>query len=224
MLAGADGYKKQWVVAVGDREGATQIELAASFVDLIHRPDVELLVIDVPIGLPEYGARSCDRLARQLIGSRRSSVFSAPIRPMLGATSWEDACERRQFVECKRVTKQVFGILPLVESVDAHVTPLLQRRVRESHPEVSFTALAGEPMRAHKSKAEGERQRRTLLRAEFPDMEENIAGFRHPGAITDILDAYVLLWSARRIFRRRGAAFPTEPEYDSRGLRMEIVY
>lgn len=104
------------------------------------------------------------------------------------------------------------------------MTPALQTRIREGHLKVSFTALGGQPMGAHKAKLEGRTQRRELLREVFPDMERSIAQFRRPDAITDVLDAYVLLWSARRLARGMGRSLPSEPEYDLRGLRMEIVY
>ena len=71
---------------------------------------------------------------------------------------------------------------------------------------------------------EGKTQRRDLLGRVFPDMEQNIAQFRRPDAITDILDAYVVLWSARRLAGGTGQSLPLDPEDDPRGLRMEIVY
>lgn len=103
-------------------------------------------------------------------------------------------------------------------------SPALQARIREGHPEVSFTALAGKPMDVHKAKPAGQAERRALLHAHFPDLEENIGRFGRGDAITDILDAYVLLWSARRIARGEGQSLPPEPEFDARGLRIEIAY
>lgn len=224
MLAGADGYRKRWILALADEDGTTRLELVDSFADIARRSGLQLVVIDVPIGLPEHGARRCDPLARAMIGPRRNSVFPAPIRPMLGAATYEEACERRVRVEAKGCSKQLYAILPLIESVDELMSSQLQNCIREGHPEVSFAALAGQPMRAHKSKPEGQTQRRELLQDEFPDLEESIARFRRPDAITDILDAYVLLWSAQRIARGGGRSLPPEPEYDRRGLRMEMVY
>lgn len=78
-------------------------------------------------------------------------------------------------------------------------------------------------MGAHKRKLEGRTQRRELLREVFPDIEQNITQFRRPDAITDILDAYVLLWRAQRLKDGSGRSLPPVPEYDPRGLRMEIV-
>lgn len=224
MLAGADGYKKRWIVALANLDGATQLKIVDTFADLVQRPELQLTVVDVPIRLPEQGPRRCDLLARVMIGPRRNSVFPAPIRPMLGAATYEEACERRIRVEAKGCSKQLFAILPLIEAADQLMSPELQHRVREGHPEVSFTALAGEPMSAHKAKPDGHRQRRELLRNTFPDMEENIARFRRPDAAANILDAYALLWSAQRLARGVGKSLPSGSEYDTRGLRMEMVY
>ena len=37
-------------------------------------------------------------------------------------------------------------------------------------------------------------------------------------------DAMSLLWTARRVFGHAAKRVPSEPEWDSEGLRMEIVY
>jgi predicted RNase H-like nuclease len=224
MLAGADGYRKRWIVAIDEGGGSTRIGLVDTVAQLIGSPQLELLLIDVPIGLLDAGPRQADIRARQMIGPRRNSVFAAPIRPMLGATSYREACDIRYEIEGKRCSKQLFHIIPLIRQLDEMVAPDLQDRVREGHPEVSFTALGGAPMTAAKLKPEGRAERLDHLRREFPDIDENIARFGRRGAIVDILDAYVLLWSARRIAAGRGEAIPPEPEYDSRGLRAEIVY
>lgn len=58
---------------------------------LYSMPDT--FMIDVPIGLPDRGARECDKAARRRLGpSRGSSVFPAPIRRILAATSYIEAC------------------------------------------------------------------------------------------------------------------------------------
>jgi predicted RNase H-like nuclease len=224
MLAGADGYRKRWIAAIDEGGGATRIELVDTVAELIGSQQLELLLIDVPIGLMDAGPRQADVRARRMIGPRRSSVFAAPIRPMLGATSYREACDIRYGIEGKRCSKQLFHIIPLIRQLDELVTPDLQERVREGHPEVSFTALGGAPMAAAKLKPEGRAQRLALLRKEFPDLDANIERFGRRGAMVDILDAYVLLWSARRIAAGRGSSIPAEPEHDRRGLRAEIVY
>ena len=48
------------------------------------------LAIDIPIGIPEAGARPADREARALLGPRRNSVFPAPVRAAgpAGLAAW----------------------------------------------------------------------------------------------------------------------------------------
>jgi predicted RNase H-like nuclease len=52
---------------------------------------ITVLGIDIPIGLPESGPRLADALARQVLGSRASSVFSTPIRAALEAEPYAEA-------------------------------------------------------------------------------------------------------------------------------------
>ncbi len=159
-----------------------------------------------------------------MVGQRRSSVFPAPIRPMLQAVNYEDACRRRFHVERKKCSRQLFAILPIVRDVDAQMTPALQRRVIEGHPEVSFSVLSGgTPMRYRKKSSEGRGERLHLLKPPFPDIEEQLECFGRPGAVTDALDAYAMLWTARRIRDGQAIVIPDRAEYDPRALRAEIV-
>lgn len=79
---------------------------------------------------------------------RASSVFPAPIRPVLGAGSWEVACSMREASEGKRMAKQAWAIVPKILEIDR-----LQQAgaasaiiVRKVHPEICFWAWAGLPM------------------------------------------------------------------------------
>lgn len=47
----------------------------------------------MPIGLGENGPRPCDQAARRFLGQRGSSVFPAPVRAVLAATTYVQACE-----------------------------------------------------------------------------------------------------------------------------------
>ena len=225
MIAGVDGYTRhRWILATDTGHGRTTLELVDSFGALLLREELTLIVIDVPIGLMEAGYRECDKVARSLVRQRRSTVYPAPIRSMLGALDYEDACRRRYAVEEKKCSLQLFAILPIVQNVDAQLVPQLQSRVREGHPEVSFTFLnAGVPMRHPKKVAEGRNERLSLLEPHFPDIREQIAHLDRPDAKTDVMDAYVLLWTARRIIKGTATSIPEKPQYDLRGLRAEII-
>ena len=140
---------RRWVVATG--AGAF---VAGSFSQVLAER-FDLVLIDIPIGLPD-GPRDCDVEARALLGPRRSSVFPAPSRELLGARRYAGQC-----------SVQLWNILYKIREVDAAMTPRLQRRVREAHPECSFALLNGGPLRFSKKTAAGEAERRALLAPEF---------------------------------------------------------
>jgi predicted RNase H-like nuclease len=223
VIAGVDGYRKRWLVAIMDHAGRTALQLVDDFATLAGRADLHLIVIDVPIGLLEIGRRHCDTLARQRIGPRRNSVFTAPLRPMLLASSHAEASAIRRRIEEKGYSVQGFGILPLVRSVDQVMTPALQTRIREGHPEVSFAAMAGRPLQHPKLKPAGKLERIELLRTEFADLDDQIARFNRRGALVDILDAYAMLWTARRVRDGLATAIPSTAQVDCRGLKAELV-
>jgi hypothetical protein len=100
--------------------------------------------------------------------------------------------------------------------------PLARFLAVEGFPEGSFAMMnVGKAMQHRKSSPEGRRERLWLLRPHFPDAEEHLSSIA--GAITDLIDAYVLLWTARRILRQEALVFSPNPETDARGLRAEIV-
>ncbi len=141
---------------------------------------------------------------------------------MLKARNWEEACAIRLGIEEKRCSQQVMGILPKIREVDREMRAELQGRVREGHPEVSFALMnGGRAMRHRKSTPEGRRERLRLLGPHFPDIRGNLS--KIPGAAIDLIDAYALLWTARRIACRQALVLPPDPEIDPRGLRAEIV-
>lgn len=230
--AAADGCKAGWIALHRPANGAVQARLCANAAALVTElqqltPIPQVLLIDMPIGLPEQGSRRCDQLARERLGMRRSSIFPAPIRPILQAGSWEEACVIREQIEGKRMSKQSWNITAKVREVDAllQVDPALRGWLREVHPELSFSLLAGAPLPNTKKTAAG----RTLR-------QELVAGYFGAGAYTavreqfrrsqvgddDILDAFAALWSAERLMQREAIRLPMEPEFDATGLVMEI--
>jgi predicted RNase H-like nuclease len=223
MIAGLDGYKGRWVAALELADGRTDLRLVDSVVDFLSESAITHAVIDVPIGLVECGVRQCDQIARSRLGRRAASVFPAPLRSMLLATSHREASQIRIAIEGKGCSIQAASIIPLIRSVDALMTPALQSVMREGHPELSFAVMAGAPMKYPKRKRAGREERLTLVRQVFDDVLQAIATFRHPGAITDILDAYAMLWTARRLRDGTAETIPHSSMVDARGLRMEMV-
>ena len=124
-------------------------------------------------------------------------------------------------IQGKGISQQSFAIFPGIREVDSWMTPELQSRFREMHPEVCFRGITGKIMAFHKSKSEGVEERLQALRPFFVDLEKILASI--PAAfIADALDALVGLASLSRWINGQGESLGGQK--DERGLRMEMVY
>lgn len=223
-VGGVDGCKAGWVMVRRDEDGHFENPLIVTALDELKLPD--LVVIDVPIGLPNSGRRECDLAARKMLGPRRNSVFLDARRPLLSMENYESAnAWARQ--DGKGISRQMWGILPKIQAVDDWITPARNQTFREGHPELSFLAAAGRPMANHKKKPGGRAERLEALSG-FID-PELVRGWlnetRQPGAgEDDILDALALCRSAARVMLCCHDTLPVEPPQDTRGLKMEMVF
>jgi predicted RNase H-like nuclease len=212
-IAGVDGCRAGWVVVHGG-DAAVHADFAGVLGAL---PDDAVVAIDMPIGLPdrhEPGGRAVDRAARMQLGRKRNSAFSPPPRGALGARTLADARRRGG-----RLTLQALYLSPRIEDVDNVMTPELQQRVFEVHPELSFAAMNdGQPVLAPKRSAAGSELRQALLaRAAVP-----VPARPRGAALDDLLDACALSWSAQRITDGTARRIPDAPARDERGLLMEL--
>ena len=190
--------------------GAVKPHVVVHLSDLINAYPEATIAVDMPIGLSPNGKRTCDQDARRLLGAgRASSIFTPPIPEVLVAENYEEARQIsiEHHPERKSLSIQAFGILPKIREVRATVTPELQERVFEVHPEVCFAALAGQPIREDKKGPIGYDVRRALLEPVFDmeipawdDMRKWVAAnrldnvsLRGPGP-DDVLDAMVGAW------------------------------
>ena len=81
-VAGIDGCKAGWVMVRRDAVGRFGAPVVVAALDDL--PPADMVVIDIPIGLPESGRRACDLSARALLGRRSDdSVFTGARRPLL---------------------------------------------------------------------------------------------------------------------------------------------
>ncbi len=230
-VVGVDGCPGAWVAV---RYDLTRRELTAAihvgFQRVLDRyADAAVVAVDIPIGLPEGHSRRCDLQARAALGPRRNSVFPAPDRRLLAASHYEEALALSRRLTGKGISKQTFAICHKIAEVDRLMTPELQTRVVEIHPELCFWAMAGKrPLRHHKAKPEGFEERRALLLAgyegiQIPSLEE-AASLVPPAHADDVLDAMAAAWTASRLAQGLAGRLPTDPTSDTRGLRMEMVY
>jgi predicted RNase H-like nuclease len=222
FIAGLDGCRDGWIAAI-EEHGVTRLHVLGSLRSLVEDPALVAAIIDVPIGLLEDGPRRCDLLARELLRApRASSVFPAPIRPMLPARDQAEASRLRFAAEGKRCSIQLAAILPKIREVDDLLNPEIQLKVREGHPEVSFAIMnGGQSMSYPKRRSAGRDERIGLLREHFPDVLIALAGVGR--FEEDAVDAFAMLWTARRLVEGASRTLPEAPDVDRRGLRMEMV-
>ena len=230
---GVDGCRGGWVAARLTDHMPPVIDVFEDLRSLWEaHGDAELILIDMPIGLPSEGVeeRRCDVAARRLIGPRSASVFRVPCRQALRASSYEAACEINEAHTGKRLSKQIWNIMPSIRALDDLLREIPEARgvIRESHPEVIFRALAGEPMRRNKHHDEGFTDRLAVLEMLVPGavaLVDEIT-LNNPTRILDRADVVDAL--ALAITARPGPgpllSMPFEPPRDDEGLPMEIVY
>jgi predicted RNase H-like nuclease len=231
---GVDGCKAGWFTVTRNGESltwrlfSTINELATAF------SNAELIVIDIPIGLPWADApiRPCDRLARKVLGrARRSSVFPVPAREALAADGLETARKINRKIVGKSVSAQTWGISPKINEVDRFLLNARRQaqRIREVHPEVCFWALADrKPMKYRKTTVDGRNERLHILQQYEPGvtalLEDALSRtLRKHVKADDILDACVAFVTAEA---RRGemTSLSDEPFHDPLGLPMEMIY
>ncbi len=227
-VAGIDGCRGGWVVVTmpvdGDAAGGATVRTVTGLGEL--RADLEAgrlaaAAIDIPIGLATRCPRPVDAAARRLLGPRRSSVFSAPVRAVLGATTYADACAISRRDCGKGISKQLFNILDKIRDVDELVSPELQRGLIEMHPELSFRTLTGAPMGHAKRTPAGREERLRALATVFADVSRHTTAPPAGAKADDVIDAFVGVWSARRF--ASGTHFHLGGERDETGLRMEMI-
>lgn len=231
---GADGCKKGWFAVRLSTRDSWEVNLFPNIQELWQQYEgARLILLDIPIVLRDRGhaERSCDIEARRLLGSkRRSSVFPVPCRAAIYAER-EDGSKTNEQKTGRRLSMQALGIIPKIREVDHFLlnNPTARSRIREIHPEVCFWALNGRrPMEYSKKKEKGIQERKSVLRSVYPDSDrifEYAEGkyFRKEVARDDILDALAAAITAYK--GEQGLkSIPEKPEYDSHGLRMEIVY
>jgi predicted RNase H-like nuclease len=223
LVAGVDGCRGGWVVARASTVDGAVVDVArtdrlALVIAQVERGELDAVALDMPVGLPRSGSRAADTAARALLGPRRSSVFSAPVRVVLAAGSYEDALARSRAVDGRGLSTQSWNLVPKIREVDQCLTPELQDRIREAHPELVFVGLAGAPCAWPKRSAEGRAARVAILERWWSG-PWNLRG----AAVDDVIDAVALTVTARRIATGDASALG-DGTRDETGLRMEVMW
>jgi len=229
-VIGVDGCKGGWIAVAwhDDDSAAPEAHVMPRFEEVIAM-NAAVIAVDIPIGLPEIArnGRGCDGEARRRLKGKASSVFPAPARPTLMARDHREASAiNRKFSDPSHgISAQAYNILAKIAEVDKLLSPPMQNRVYEVHPELCFYAMNGDmSVREKKREADGQEKRAGLLRENgfpFDRMKHPTAPRRHWG-LDDLIDACACAWSARRIRDGLNLNLLADPPFDGRGLRMEI--
>jgi predicted RNase H-like nuclease len=204
MLAlGVDAARGGWIAVALENGSFADAVLERRFPVVLERfPEAAAVGVDVPIGLPEIGARRrADVAARVVVGPRRASVFFTPSRAAVQAPTYSEARAL-----APGTSAQGWALRTAILDVDRALEP----GVYEVHPEVSFAVLAGVPLAFAKRSWNGQNERIRLLAGagiEVPDRLD--AGLV---AADDVLDAAIAAWSATRIARGAHVTFPADPQ------------
>ena len=240
-FVGVDWAKGGWFSIAYDAEGNWETH-HGSFAEIVERyRSAKLILVDAPIGIPKgrVESRACDRMARQKIGSFRSSIFRVPTRDALADRMFNGLQrEEAHQIEKQRtgkpgINRQSWGIIPQIAEVDMVLAKLDEKRknIREVHPEICFWALNGKKALHHKkAQTEGESERIRILGAKpiEPRTREILAAVQKEygtkAAPDDILDALAAAVTARLGYPDQLATLPDDPPTDARGLPMEMVF
>lgn len=220
-VLGVDGCPGGWIGARVE-EGEVGWTLFATAEELVAASrEVAAAAVDAPIGLPESGSRACDLAARKLLGVRGSTVFPAPLRGVLRAESYADACRISRAAQGKAMSIQAWNITAKVAELDTALDGC-PAAVLECHPEVSFALLSGSPLLPKKTPA-GAAQRVVAL-GTWVDVPRALAGLPRGPRLDDALDALACGWTADRVRSGRALRLPEGPlQLDGRGRPMQIV-
>ena len=211
-IIGIDGYPRGWVAVRIDDDVLTWSTGAVDAIADLLDPDA-VIGIDMPIGLADAGWRACDVDAKTHLGRAASRVFMTPPRAVLefgfGAPNEIVQNLSRQLTG-QGTSRQAMALAQRILVLDdaLQAGPSDPGTVLETHPEVSFSQLAGSVLPSKKTAA-GVAQRMQALTRWRPRLLDEIAGIPDDVPIDDALDALACAWSAQRWLAGTAQTLPT---------------
>jgi predicted RNase H-like nuclease len=223
-VLGVDGWRRAWV---GARWDGRTVELLAlpDAAAVLAVPDVEVIGIDMPIGLSDDGVRVCDVRARERLRpyGAASSVFPTPVRAVLATDDYTEAraLSRAATDPPRAPSAQSFQLVGAIRSLDDALGDPPAAHVVEVHPELAFRALDPD-LRDAKGTARGMARRLAALRAVM-DVDAALLDAPPRVPAVDALDACAAAWSARRVADGT-AECVGDGATDARGRPMRICW
>jgi predicted RNase H-like nuclease len=223
-VLGVDACAGGWVGVLLQPARPAQVLMAEAIggvVELARESvNVEVVAIDIPIGLPDAGRRQADQLARKAVPGKSSSVFTTLVRRSWEAESRAAADEISRSITGMGVPAHTWALRDKLLQVDDWLRTRPPLRVVEIHPEVTFAEIAGAPVLPSKHTPEGLRDRRAVLAGAGMTVPPFYRGQGHDE--DDLLDACAAAWTALRCAAGTARSLPEVPEVFSDGLPAAI--
>lgn len=224
-FVGADWMKGKWL-AVELRNNIVHYNTFDSIEELCEKyENVDFILIDVPIGLPESAEQAearPDKPARAYLKNahRKSSIFPVPFRQMVYAENQKEFWNIAKSLNAK-TTPQSYAIIKCIRQVDEFLqnNPSWKNKLLESHPECAFQALNnGEGLEFSKHTDEGI-ELRTKILSKYVKSIKSLLIMAPKEAREDILDALCLAITSKLGVK----SIPENPKVDSVELKMQIL-
>jgi predicted RNase H-like nuclease len=229
MLGGVVPCPGGWLIVPARLAGVTIVAeepmVVPTLIDVLeYKPKFEAAAIWVPIGFsdePEGPYRPCDEEARAYVGwPRRIAIRPTPSRAALNAASRDEALRIEPWL-----TRDDFRRFKWIREAEREFQPFHQRSYFAAHPDLTFAQLNNDqPLTTSPYHEDGVMERMNLIRDKMPGVEEIVTRMPPPGAaMVHMVNATGLLWTARRAAGRAMQRLPMDPNWDSSGMRMELV-
>jgi predicted RNase H-like nuclease len=167
---GVDACPYGWFATV--LTGASvETELYEDFSEVYKDNQEAQVLVDIPIGLPTRSRRRCDIEARDLLGCRGNSVFFPPCESAAAIGDYDEANAKHREEMGHGLSQQSHAISDKINEVQAVVSETYDGPIYESHPELCFYALNGQPIAYSKSSKRGLAFRRQVLEQKRSGMD-----------------------------------------------------
>ncbi len=229
ILGGVVPCPGGWLIVPARLAGVTVVadepEVVKTLLDVLeYKPKFDAAAIYATIGFndePTGPYRPCDDEARELVGwPRMVAIRPTPSRRALHAPTREEALELEPWL-----TRDDLRRFKWMRECEREFQPFHQRNYFAAHPDLTFTQLNDDkPLTSSPYQQAGVLERMNLIREKLPGLEEIITRTPPPGAAqVHLLQATGLVWTARRAAGRAMSRLPKDPEWDTAGMRMELV-
>ena len=229
MLGGITPCPGGWLILPARLNAATVIVeeplvLPSLFEVLDYKPKFDSAAIYAPVGFedePTSPYRPCDAEAMDLVGwPRKAAITPVPSRAALRAKTRAEALAIEPWL-----TNHDLRRFRWIREAEEQFQPFHQRSYFAAHPDLSWYMINGDrPLKSSPYQEDGVIERLNLIKNKLPGVDEILTAAPPDGAgQIHVMQAAGLLWTARRGAGRAINRLPTDPNWDSCGLRMELV-